>query len=108
MSQYDNFTSDQIQQADSVDLVGLLQSLGEEISKDGREYSWKRHDSLKINPEKNVWFQNSTQKHGGTIRFIMTFSDELGLDCATFPKAMRYLIGESLPDIPVRYPCQKA
>lgn len=103
MSRHEDFTQDQIRQADSVDIIGLLQSLGEEIIRDNREYRWKRHDSLTINPDKNVWFQHSTQKHGGTVRFLMTFSDDLGLDCSTFPKAMKYLIGESLPDIPVRH-----
>ena len=92
----------QIQQADSVDIVGFLQSQGEAVSKDRHEYVWNRHDSLRINPDKNVWFQHSTGRKGGMIRFLMTFSEDLGLDCSTFPKAVRYLIGESLPDIPVR------
>ena len=102
MNRHEEFTPEQIRQADSVDLIGLLRSLGEDVIQDNREYRWKRHDSVTINPDKNVWFQHSTRKYGGTVRFLMTFSDDLGLDCSTFPKAMRYLMGESLPDIPVR------
>ena len=102
MNRHEEFTPEQIRQADSDDLIGLLRSLGEDVIQDNREYRWKRHDSVTINPDKNVWFQHSTRKYGGTVRFLMTFSDDLGLDCSTFPKAMRYLMGESLPDIPVR------
>ena len=97
------FTDDEIRKADSIDIVGFLRSQGEEVVRVNHEYQWKRHDSLQINPDKNVWFQHSTGRKGGMIRFLMTFSADLGLDCSTFPKAMRYLIGESLPDIPVRH-----
>ena len=99
------FTDAQIRDADSVDIVGFLQSQGEAVSKEYHEYKWERHDSVKINPDKNIWCQHSTKKGGGMISFIMTFSEDLGLDCSTFPKAVRYLIGESLPDIPVRKHC---
>ena len=107
---HEEFTPDQIREADSIDIVGFLQSQGEAVSKEYHEYKWERHDSVKINPNKNIWCQHSTSEGGkkkalggGMIKFLMTFSADLGLDCSTFPKAMKYLIGESLPDIPVRH-----
>ena len=96
-----------IDRADAVDLISFLQSQGETILRSGpNEYKWQRHDSVKISPSKNIWCQHSTSEGGkkkplggGTIKFLMTFADELGLDCATFRKAVTYLTGA--PD-PVR------
>ena len=83
-----------IDQADAVDLISFLQSLGETILRSGpNEYKWQRHDSVKISPDKNVWYRHSTREGGGVIKFLMTFADELGLDCSTFRKAVTYLTG---------------
>lgn len=62
---HEEFTDDQIRDADSVDIVGFLQSQGETVSKEYHEYKWERHDSVKINPDKNIWCQHSTKKRWG-------------------------------------------
>ena len=62
-----------ISQADSVSILSVLESQGEHIFRDGKEYRWKEHDSVTIDPDKNVWCQHSTGKGGGVISLLRTF-----------------------------------
>lgn len=48
------YTQEQIDRANQVNLEQFLRSQGEELIKSGREYRWKKHDSLTING--NRWF----------------------------------------------------
>jgi len=41
------YTQEQIDRANQADLVSFLQSQGEQLTRAGQEYRWKRHDSLK-------------------------------------------------------------
>lgn len=43
-----SYTQEQIDRANQVDLEQFLRSHGEQVTKSGNEYRWKRHDSLTI------------------------------------------------------------
>ena len=82
-----NYTQEQIDRANRVDLVQFLHSQGETVIKSGNEYRWKRHDSLTV--KENKWFRHSQSKGGYPIDFVMEFF------CKTFPEAVFLLIGEA-------------
>ena len=42
------YTQEQIDRANQADLVSFLQSQGEQLTRAGNEYRWKRHDSLTV------------------------------------------------------------
>ncbi len=46
------YTQEQIDCANQADLVSFLQGQGEQLTRAGQEYRWKRHDSL--NPGKQM------------------------------------------------------
>lgn len=83
---YIHFTDEQKQQANSVDLVDFLQRQGEQLIRSGREWRWKRHDSVTVRG--NQWFRHSRKEGGHSIDFVQQFFD------MSFPEAMNYLIGE--------------
>ena len=46
------YTEEQIAKANNTDLVSFLNAQGEQLVKSGREYRWKKHDSVTITGEK--------------------------------------------------------
>ena len=48
------YTQEQIDRANQADLVSFLQSQGEQLTRAGNEYRWKRHDSLTVRG--NKWY----------------------------------------------------
>ena len=52
-----SYTQEQIDRANQIDLEQFLRSHGEQVTKSGSEYRWKRHDSLTI--KGNKWFRHS-------------------------------------------------
>lgn len=82
-----SYTQEQIDRANQVDLELFLRSHGEQVTKSGSEYRWKRHDSLTI--QGNKWFRHSQSKGGYPVEFVMEFFGK------TFPEAMLMLIGEA-------------
>ena len=46
------YTQEQIDRANQADLVSFLQSQGEQLTRAGNEYRWKRHDSLTVRGNK--------------------------------------------------------
>lgn len=85
-----NYTQEQIDRANRVDLVQFLHSQGETVIKSGNEYRWKRHDSLTV--KGNKWFRHSQSKGGYPIDFVMEFFSK------TFPEAVFLLIREAPSD----------
>jgi len=83
---YIHFTDEQKQQANSVDLVDFLQRQGEQLARSGREWRWKRHDSVTVRG--NQWFRHSRREGGHAVDFVQQFFD------MSFPEAMNYLLGE--------------
>lgn len=83
---YIHFTDEQKQRANSVDLVDFLQRQGEQLVRSGREWRWKRHDSVTVRG--NQWFRHSRKEGGHAIDFVQQFYD------MSFPEAVSYLLGE--------------
>ena len=54
------YTQEQIDRANQADLVSFLQSQGEQLTRAGNEYRWKRHDSLTVRG--NKWYTEIQEK----------------------------------------------
>ena len=80
------YTEEQIARANQTDLVSFLKVQGEQLVKSGREYRWKKHDSVTVS--ENRWYRHSQSKGGYPVDFVMEFY------YATFPEAVKMLIGE--------------
>ena len=80
------YTEEQIIRANQTDLVSFLSAQGEQLGKSGKEYRWKKHDSVTISG--NRWYRHSQSKGGYPVDFVMEFY------YATFPEAVKMLIGE--------------
>lgn len=65
------YSQSQIDLANGTDIVEFLLSQGEDVIKSGREYRWKKHDSVCI--KNNKWFQHSQNKGGYPVDFVMEF-----------------------------------
>ena len=90
------YTQEQIDRANEADLVSFLQSQGEQLERAGREYRWKRHDSLTV--RENKWYRHSQSKGGGPIDFVMEFYGK------SFLEAVEMLTGETGDGIPPELP----
>ena len=80
------YTQDQVDRANQADLVSFLQSQGEQLTRAGNEYRWKRHDSLTVRG--NKWYRHSQSKGGGPVDFVMEFFGK------SFTEAVELLTGE--------------
>lgn len=80
------YTEEQIARANQTNLVSFLNAQGEQLMKSGKEYRWKKHDSVTISG--NRWYRHSQSKGGYPVDFVMEFY------YATFPEAVKILIGE--------------
>ena len=80
------YTQEQIDRANQADIVSFLQSQGEQLTRAGNEYRWKRHDSLTIRG--NKWYRHSQSKGGGPVDFVMEFFGK------SFTEAVEMLTGE--------------
>lgn len=82
---YIYFTDEQKQRANSVDLVDFLQRQGEQLTRAGREWRWKRYDSVTVRGSQ--WFRHSRKEGGHAIDFVQQFYD------LSFPEAVQFLLG---------------
>lgn len=57
-----------------VKIVDYAEHIGFRLVRVGRWYSLKEHDSIRIDPEKNLFYRNSTGEAGSIIDFIIAFS----------------------------------
>ena len=80
------YTQEQVDRANQADLVSFLQSQGEQLTRAGNEYRWKRHDSLTVRG--NKWYRHSQSKGGAPIDFVMEFFGK------SFTEAVELLAGE--------------
>ena len=80
------YTQEQIDRANQADLISFLQSQGEQLTRAGNEYRWKRHDSLTVRG--NKWYRHSQSKGGGPVDFLMEFFGK------SFTEAVELLTGE--------------
>ena len=91
------YTQEQIDRANQADLVSFLQSQGEQLTRAGNEYRWKRHDSLTVRD--NKWYRHSQSKGGGPVDFVMEFFGK------SFTEAVELLTGEKGAAPPPDRPC---
>ena len=80
------YTEEQITRANQTNLVSFLNAQGEQLVKSGREYRWKKHDSVTVSG--NRWYRHSQGRGGYPVDFVMEFYN------ATFSEAVKKLIGE--------------
>ncbi len=80
------YTEEQIIRANQTDLVSFLSAQGEQLGKSGKEYRWKKHDSVTV--AGNRWYRHSQGRGGYPVDFVMEFYN------ATFPEAVKMLTGE--------------
>ena len=80
------YTEEQIIRANQTDLVSFLSAQGEQLGKSGKEYRWKKHDSVTVSG--NRWYRHSLGRGGYPVDFVMEFYN------ATFPEAVKMLTGE--------------
>ena len=80
------YTEEQITRANQTDLVSFLNAQREQLVKSGREYRWKKHDSVTVSA--NRWYRHSQGRGGYPVDFVMEFYN------ATFPEAVKMLTGE--------------
>lgn len=85
MAGYIDFTEEQKQRANSVDLVDYLRRHGEKLTRSGREWRWERHNSVTING--SAWYRHKTEEYGHALDFLQEFFD------LSFPEAMLELLG---------------
>ena len=86
------YTQEQIDRANQADLVSFLQSQGEQLTRAGNEYRWKRHDSLTVRG--NKWYRHSQSKGGAPVDFVMEFFGK------SFTEAVEMLTGEKGAALP--------
>ena len=93
-----NYSQEQIEEANRRDLTDFLWLHGEQLEKSGREYRWKRHDSVTI--QGNRWYQHSRSRGGYPIEFVEEFYGK------TFPEAVAMLLEDEIvtPAEPIRVP----
>ena len=65
------YTQEQIDRANQADLVSFLQGRGEQLTRAGQEYRWKRHDSLTIRG--NKWYLEPMINAG--VKEVKTLED---------------------------------
>ena len=80
------YTEEQIIRANQTDIVSFLSAQGEQLGKSGKEYRWKKHDSVTVSG--NRWYRHSQGRGGYPVDFVMEFYN------ATFPEAVKMLTGE--------------
>ena len=99
------FSREQIEQADSLDLAGYLESRGYRLVPKGSQYRLAEHDSLYI--KGNQWYWFSQKKGGKTISFLTQYEGR------TFEEAMNELLGpgrtltRTVPAVPKPEPQKK-
>ncbi len=59
----------------SIPIHEYAQQIGFTVQRVGNYYTLKEHDSVRINPQKNVFTQNSTGVKGSIIDFVMHFEN---------------------------------
>ena len=91
------YSQEQIDAADSIDLVAYAQSRGYELEREGNQYKMKDHDSLYMKGNRWYWFSHQmggkaisflTQYEGmGFVEAMQTLLGEKGIDDRPLPKA---------------------
>lgn len=76
------FDKEMIDKLNDVPLIDLAERLGMSVIRQGRVYSTKEYDSLKIYEDKNTFYRFSNGSRGKAINFVMEFENRSFLDAA--------------------------
>lgn len=87
MSKYVTFTPEERERASKTNLVELLQGRGEQLIRQGKEYTWK-HEGRSISIKDNLWFDQYERKGGEAIGFVKYFFGY------SFVDAVRFLLNQ--------------
>lgn len=87
MGKYVEFSEEQLQIANNIDIADFLRKQGEQLEKSGREYRWLRNSSVTIRG--NRWFQHKYQEGGYPIQFLRKFFHY------SFPEAVEVLLDDN-------------
>lgn len=87
MGKYVQFSDEQLQIANHVDLVDFLLKQGEALERSGKEMRWLRNSSVTV--KGNRWYQHKYQEGGYPIQFLRKFYQY------SFPDAVQLLLNES-------------
>lgn len=74
MSKFENKDEFYAAIKNNISIVDYASSLGFHVTKKGRYYSLKEHDSVMIDPERNCFWRNSTHASGSIIDFALEFT----------------------------------
>jgi len=83
-SEYIHFSEEQKIRANNVDIADFLRSQGEELTRSGHEWRWKRHDSVTVNGSR--WYQHSAEQGGNAVSFVRRFYN------LSYPEAVTMLL----------------
>lgn len=90
---------------ENIPILEYAQQMGYTPERCGNQYALKEHDSVRINPDRNVYYRHSTERGGSIIDFVMEF-EELTQDEA-IRKLRGLLTPASRAAIPTRTTYQK-
>lgn len=83
-----------LEEIKKISITEYARQMGFTPVKIGSYYTLKEHDSVRIDPRKNIFFRNSTGDRGTVIDFVMAFK---GVSCG---EAIKLLCGEiELPKV---------
>lgn len=63
------------EKAKNKNIVDVARDLDMNLLKNGRTYTWDLHDSLVIDPSKNIFYWNSQQFGGGVVKLVQTIKE---------------------------------
>ena len=87
------FSEQEKQSANASDIRSFLASLGQEVKRSGREYTWES-PSGKVSINGSEWYSQYERVGGGAVSFVQKFFG------ASYPDAVRYLLGSHAGQIP--------
>lgn len=74
-----------LEAAEEKNIVEVAQSLGMDLVRNGRNYTWSEHDSFVFNTRKNLFYWNSRQRGGGAIQLVQIVKN------CSYKEAVNYL-----------------
>lgn len=87
------FSEQEKQSANASDIRSFLSSLGQEVKRSGREYTWES-PSGKVSINGSEWYSQYERVGGGAVSFVQKFFG------ASYPDAVRSLLGSHAGQIP--------
>lgn len=58
---------------ENISILDYARQMGYTPERCGNQYALKEHDSVRINPDRNIYYRHSTERGGSIIDFVMEF-----------------------------------